>query len=770
MELFRRRPLFLCCFLCMPACIGGAFLPATGRWVLMGAILFCALIIGFWMFRKRNFRALLLTAVAASLAFLLLLHSVLYFHGTEAQTLASLEGQTVTAVGTVTERRGSGGYMTSFSVHLTSVNGNETDALALLTCHYVSDLQPGHAVKMEVTVLSLSEAAGDGYDATALLGDGYRVGLRSDSEGSVAILSEDSGSLRVRAGALRRSLSARLRLLTGDSAEGLPSALLLGDKSGLSDSVRRDFARAGVSHLLAISGFHMTLLFGLLEGLLRLLRVRKRFRAILLGLSALGYLILLGFPPSATRAVVMLGCVYLSSLLRSRADPLTSLGLAGGVILTVTPCAVADAGFWMSFLATLGLITVMPLVNSLLPVGGTLTPGQRIRRYAVKLTAALAVGVVAMSFTLFIVAAVMGEMGILSPLATLLMTPLCGAVLVLSLLTLPLGGTAAEMLLGNLCETVSGWMAKLAAWMGDPSWAVVSLRHPAVIPVAFLMIAAVLLLSAVRLPRHRRWVAILPILAGWSVIGGILAVDSLLTANEMNVTYLQPSTQADMLVLTEGREAVICDFGNGSLTSMTAATREAEAQGATEVAVLMLTHYHTRASGALHAILGREKVRRLWLPYPTTEEDYYLMLACLEKAEEAGVPAVLYETGETLLVFDSCELTLETAAIKRSVQPVLLLSLDAGAGGRLVYCGSAAFESPLADAAQAAASHADTVIFGNHGPLPKSPFGAELTLREDALVILSEKGDVAGYFVTDCVAEQPLHVGQWRGVMDTENG
>jgi hypothetical protein len=235
----------------------------------------------------------------------------------------------------------------------------------------------------------------------------------------------------------------------------------------------------------------------------------------------------------------------------------------------------------------------------------------------------------------------------------------------------------------------------------------------------------------------------------------------------MSMTYLQPSTQADMLVLTEGREAVICDFGNGSLTSMTAATREAEAQGATEVAVLMLTHYHSRTAGALHAILGREQVRRLWLPYPADEEDYYLMLACLEQAEEAGVPAVLYETGETLLVFDSCELTLEMAAIKRSVQPVLLLSLDAGTGGRLVYCGSAAFESPLAEAAQAAVSTADTVIFGNHGPLPKAPFGEGLTLREDAAVILSAYGDVAGYFATDGISEQPLHLGQWRGVMET---
>lgn len=765
MELFRRRPLFLLCCLCMLMCAAGAFLPAAGRWAACGAALLCAVSIGLWTLRKRNLRASLLTAAAGALAILTLLHAALYFHGAEAHMLASLDGRTVTATGTVTDRRSSGGYLTSYTVRLTAVDGRETDTLALLTCHYVSDLQPGHTVEMEVTVLPLSEAAGESYDATALLGDGYRVGLRSDSEGTVTVLSEESGDPLVRAGKLRRGLAAKLNALTGDGAVGLPSALLLGDKSALSDAARRDFARAGVSHLLAISGFHMTLLFGLAEGLLRLLGAHKRLRAVLLGTAASGYLLLLGFPPSATRAAVMLGCVYLASLLRSRADPLTSLGLAGAVILTVTPYAVADAGFWMSFLATLGLITVMPVVNGLLLAAKGLTVTQRLRRALVKTAAALAVGVVAMSFTLFIVAAVMGEMGILSPLSTLLMTPLCGAILILSLIALPLGGTSVGLLAGRLCGSISGWMADLAAWLGEPSWTVVSLRHPAVIPVAALMVAAMLLLLAARLPRRRRWVVILPMLVGWCAIGGVLAADSLLTEDQMSVTYLQPSSQADMLVLTRGRDAVICDLGNGSLTSMTAAAREAEAQGATEVAALMLTHYHSRTAGALHAILEREKVRRLWLPVPADEKDYYLMMACLEQAEEAGVTAILYGAGEELTVFGACGLTLETASVKRSVQPVLLLSLDAGGGGRLVYCGSAIFESPLAEAAADAVSRADTVIFGNHGPLPKAPFGEGLTLRTDTAVILSAYGDVAGYFYADGLDERPLHLGQWRGVI-----
>ena len=75
---------------------------------------------------------------------------------------------------------------------------------------------------------------------------------------------------------------------------------------------------------------------------------------------------------------------------------------------------------------------------------------------------------------------------------------------------------------------------------------------------------------------------ILPLLAGWVALGGVLGVHALATDGEMTVDYIQPSSQSDMLVLTEGREAVICDFSNGSLTAMNRAARTAEEAGASD--------------------------------------------------------------------------------------------------------------------------------------------------------------------------------------------
>ena len=91
--------------------------------------------------------------------------------------------------------------------------------------------------------------------------------------------------------------------------------------------------------------------------------------------------------------------------------------------------------------------------------------------------------------------------------------------------------------------------------------------------------------------------------------------------------------------------------------------------------------------------------------------------------------------------------------MKRSARPVLLLSLTASsgtaAGERLVYCGSAVFESDLAAMAAEWASGAEYVIFGNHGPLVKAPFGQDLIYASDGrsvTVIISGVGDISTYF------------------------
>ena len=107
---------------------------------------------------------------------------------------------------------------------------------------------------------------------------------------------------------------------------------------------------------------------------------------------------------------------------------------------------------------------------------------------------------------------------------------------------------------------------------------------------------------------------------------------------------------------------------------------------------------------------------------------------------------------------------LETSAIDRSVQPVLMVSLDVSSResgkDRLLYCGSAVFESDLADRATHLIEGSDVVIFGNHGPLCKCPYGDHLVLSNAEEIILSAYGDTAALFDPTALPEEVL---LWRG-------
>ncbi len=785
MGIFRRRPLFLWCAVLTAAVAVGFFqfgcnlfptshAAAILGWSLMATSL-AGLGIGIVCLVRQNRRAALVTMIATALALLGLWQSFAYFGNQSMSRYA--EGQTVTVCGVAVERPVAGGQLTTFSLELYTVDGRAADGLATMVCYYPSAIRVGDIVEMPATVISMETAAGDGYSAYALRGDGYVLALEVTDEEAECVVGRDTDNVRVCMGKLRRTLAYRLEEAVGEDASGLPSALLLGDKSHLTDAVRRDFARTGVSHLLAISGLHMTLLFGLLEVFLRLVRISRRVRAVILSVMAVGYLLLLGFPPSATRAIIMLGFVYLSTLLSVRADPLTSLGVAGVLILACTPYAAADAGFWMSYLATLGILAFSPWLQGLSARWqGTADAHPllaRLKARVLRVGGGLAVGVIAMSFTLSVVAAVIGEMGILSPVVTLLLTPLCGAVLVLSLILLPTAYTDVGTAIARLVSAICSLMTDLTAYLSDFRWSAVSLTHPLILPLAVLMTAALFVLLILHLPPRRRWMTVLPLLVGWLAIGGVLGIASLTDGDTPDVSYLEPSSQSDMLVLVEGRDAVICDMANGSYSSLRAASLEASRRGSTEIAALVLTHYHRSQSGALYDLFGRETVRALWVPHPITADDYNYLSGCLHIAERAGVPVVMYEPGERMRVFGDCELAVHKTFIDRSVQPILLLTLDTDTapdrGGELVYCAASVFESDLGDTAAAEIASADAVIFGKHGPLVKTPFGAHLTYAEGVRIVLSADDDVRMHFSPASVPESAeLWAGQWRFSWDSE--
>lgn len=149
--------------------------------------------------------------------------------------------------------------------------------------------------------------------------------------------------------ALRGSLAERLWNLYPRRWAPLALALVLGQREVMSPETARRMGRAGLAHLLAISGLHVGMIAGALFSIARLLRLGGRGAHLATILLTLLYVGLIGAPASAVRAGLMIGLWSLSRLAGRASSPFDVLGLAAIVLLLARPWSVTEPGFQLSF-------------------------------------------------------------------------------------------------------------------------------------------------------------------------------------------------------------------------------------------------------------------------------------------------------------------------------------------------------------------------------------------------------------------------------------
>lgn len=137
-------------------------------------------------------------------------------------------------------------------------------------------------------------------------------------------------------------------------------AMLLGDKSGLSDERVESFREAGIAPLFAVSGLHLSIwVLGLFD-VLRTLGLKKRICSIVSIVFAVFFMLLTGLTPSVCRAGIMMILLLYGNLFYRKTDSVNSLGFVAFLLCTVHPYIATDTGFLLSFSATLGIVTIVP--------------------------------------------------------------------------------------------------------------------------------------------------------------------------------------------------------------------------------------------------------------------------------------------------------------------------------------------------------------------------------------------------------------------------
>ncbi len=190
----------------------------------------------------------------------------------------------------------------------------------------------------------------------------YSKGITLSASGTISEIKKGNGLFY----RVRKSVADNNELLFSDFNSALPisKAVVVGDRSGIDSHLYSLYKNSGLSHLLAISGLHISLIAMSLYNLLIMLSVNRKVCCVAASLTALFYAALVGFTAGAVRSAIMLLILLMSRLFLRRADSITSLFVALFVLIVINPYSIASASLQLSFLCSLGIILFEPILHN----------------------------------------------------------------------------------------------------------------------------------------------------------------------------------------------------------------------------------------------------------------------------------------------------------------------------------------------------------------------------------------------------------------------
>ena len=369
---------------------------------------------------------------------------------------------------------------TRFDLQVASLNSDyqthrATGLLRVTVVGDLPDLAPGDKIHIKAKLRSVANfnnpggfnykryMAFKGIYATAFVrADGIRIVEKSPPAAVSQMINRVRGTF---ADLVEKSGTAE--------AQGLLKALIIGDRTQISEATRQHFTRAGVGHLLAISGLHIGIvasvafvfflwLMGWFKPLLWRAWTRKTAAWLSL-MPVIAYGVIAGLSPSTQRAVLMVSVFLISAILTKEQDSLNTLALAALIILVVDPPSLFSISFQLSF------VTVFVIVLGFLSIQnyGVVSWGAKRNNWPKRLTGRLVsfllVSLFAICGSLPLVAFYFNQISIVGLAANLLVVPLVGFI------TIPVG--LAALFLSSLNMTLALWCLKAGtvflAWALD---------------------------------------------------------------------------------------------------------------------------------------------------------------------------------------------------------------------------------------------------------------------------------------------------------------
>ncbi len=606
-------------------------------------------------------------------------------------------------------------YTAAYGAYIAAITTEDGNTCRVLLQIPNTGLTTGDTVSCTASFSPLQEYSGSFPERRYYYS--LRTVLRAEADDVLYLGHTSMGWLRDLFYDWQKSLAGILRADLGREDSALAIALFLGDRSDLADTLTRDFRRLGISHLLAISGMHFTMLLSGLDAILRLFLPNKKRRTVILATADVGYMFLCGLSPSVVRAGLMMLIVYAALFLSRRNDAPTSLGIAAFLMCVADPTSVYSVALQLSVTSVLALCVFSHIINTL----SAKKPSSERKHWLRTAVLALLLPAAVQMALLPLLCLYFGEISLITPVSTILVSPLIQLILLLTPIYLLLRAAAPlAILIGGAIGGLSWITAEIATAFASIRGITVSLVYPFV-PVYALALSGLFMTAPLcreRMSLRRHLAGILGICVLFALS---LFITKVCTANQVKIISVSKGKNDAVIVMTAG-DTLLMDVSDGAYSTLSETYAAAAKNGAVEIEGLYLSHLHTQHIQSVRRLCDTVYVRSILLPAPETETETDVYLALCSLAEAQNIPIYTYGATDHLAWGGNVEILPEARTyLPRSVHPIIAFTVRAN-DASFTYLGAAASEI----SAFTNQTDAEILVFGGHGPLYKTEITVDI--------------------------------------------
>ncbi len=358
-----------------------------------------------------------------------------------------------------------------------------------------------------------------------------------------------------------------MKYLPGENG-AIAKAMTIGDESQLDTQVVRWFNYCGTSHLLVVSGLHLTLWsFGIMKILIKSSKLRKISPAIGI-LCIFLYASITGFGVSVLRAGAMVMAVLMGKFLKRDADSINSIGVAVFLILIVNPFAPFSVSLWFTVLSTLGILAYSDKIKEWIEEK---TKNKRVSKIPLFIDLVVSVAI-SFSTTVFTLPVFIFNYNIIPAASILSNFIMVNVALVLMVLTVL--GVISHLLflypLAKICFLITGVLSEIlyffAEKIGMSKWSTVSLNH---IYYKYFLVLLIIGVIVVVVAREYDFDIIKPMTVTLSVL--FILTTLYCTGYDYNTTSVEIATtdEKPILVINSKGRSVLIGTSHQKITDIT---------------------------------------------------------------------------------------------------------------------------------------------------------------------------------------------------------